>query len=277
MSKAVFIDFDGTYAHRGVVPAAHVEAVRGARRNGHLVVLCTGRPKSMVPHRILEAFDGLVGAAGGYVEIGGTVLADTRFPTDLASRVVALLLAHDAAFILEAPEALYGPVGIRERLRDILAPTLGSGGHQAAVNDILDPLRASHDLSGYSFGKVTIFSSPRPVEELAALIGPLVGSLPNSVTGLSDHAGELYLRGVNKAVGMALAAAHLGIDRSDVIGVGDGYNDLDMLAHAGTAVVVDGAPPELVAIADHLIAPPDRAGLVLGFAELGLTTALAGR
>lgn len=273
MPKTVFLDFDGTYAHHGRVPAGHVEAVLRARANGHRVLLCTGRPKSLVSPRILEpVFDGLVGAAGGYVEIGGQVLADTRFPEELASRVVTLLTSYDVAFILEAPEAMYGPVGIRERLSDVLGPTLGAAGSPDGMDDILAPVRAVADLTAHSFGKVAIFSSPIPVQELARMIGPLVGALPNSVTGLGGHAGEIHLRDVNKAVGIDVAAAHLGVSRSDIVGVGDGYNDLEMLAHAGTAVVVEGAPPEVLALADHVVASPDRAGLVRGFADLGLTT-----
>src|SRR5690625_7746640 len=46
--RCVFIDFDGTFAHRGVAPLAHAEAVHRARANGHLVLLCTGRPASIV-------------------------------------------------------------------------------------------------------------------------------------------------------------------------------------------------------------------------------------
>ena len=271
MPKAVFIDFDGTYADRGQVPAEHVQAVRGARENGHRILLCTGRPKAMVPHRILDSvFDGLVGAAGGYVEIDGTVLADRRFPEDLASQVVTVRTSHDVTFLLEAPEAVYGPVGIRERMRTILDRTLGPAG-STGVNDILDGVRATDNLRDHSFGKVTVFGSPIPVGELAQMIGPLVGTLPNSVTGLRGHAGEIYLRDVDKAGGMALAASHLGIGRSDTIGIGDGYNDLEMLAQAGTAVVVEGAPPEVLALADHIIPGPAEAGIARGFAELGLT------
>ena len=274
MPKAVFIDFDGTYAHRGQVPAGHVEAVLEARRNGHRILLCTGRPKAMVPPRILDpVFDGLVGAAGGYVEIGGRVLADTRFPAGLAAELVAVLTAHDAAFILEAPDALYGPVGIMERLLDILGPALGTDGSDEGLHDVVRHLRAVEDPGTRSFAKVSIFSSPIPVDELASMAGPLVGALPNSVVGLKGHAGEIHLRGLNKAVGIGIAAAHLGIARQDIIGIGDGHNDLEMLSHAGTAVAVDGAPPEVLALADHVVGPPHRAGLVRGFAELGLTGA----
>lgn len=273
MQKTVFIDFDGTYADHGLVPAAHVEAVLRARANGHRVLLCTGRPKVMVPSRILDqVFDGMVGAGGGYVEIGGTVLADTRFPSDLAEQVVSVLTSVDATFILEAPEALYGPVGIRERMHDMLMQTLGAAGAQDAADDILQPIQASADLSGRSFGKVNVFDSPVPVEDLARMIGPLVGALPNSITGLGGHAGEIHLRAVNKAVGIATVTAHLGIEWADVIGIGDSDNDLEMLAHAGTAVAVEGAPPAVLALADLVIAAPGRAGLVQGFAELGLTT-----
>lgn len=275
MPKTVFIDFDGTFAHHGQVPAGHLDAVREARANGHRVLLCTGRPKAMVPRRLLDSvFDGLVGAAGGYVEIEGTILADTRFPAALAARAVAVLAEHDATYVLEAPLELVGPAGVRERLRALLAAAFGDAAAASdAVDGILGPLRDDVAPGNASFGKVSVFRSPVPVEDLAAAIGPEVGSLPNSITGLDGHAGELYLRGVNKAIGVDLVAAHFGIPRADTIGIGDGHNDLEMLAAAGVAVAVEGAPPELLAIADLVIAPPAREGLVRGFAALGLTYA----
>lgn len=272
MPKAVFIDFDGTFADHGLVPDEHVRAVRRARENGHHVLLCTGRPKSTVPRRLLESvFDGLVGAAGGYVEIGGRVLADRRFPHDLAIRSIDFLRAHDATFILEAPEALYGPVGIRERMRTILELTLGAAASRDGVDDILSPLRETEDLHTHAFGKVSVFGSPIPVPELAEMIGPQVATVPNSVTGLHGHGGEIYLHGINKAVGMATVAAHLGIDPGDTIGIGDGWNDLEMLEQAGTAVAIEGSPPEVLALADHIVPGPAEAGLARAFAELGLT------
>lgn len=272
MPKAVFIDFDGTFADHGVVPAAHMEAVRRARENGHRVLLCTGRPKSTVPRRLLDSvFDGLVGGAGGYVEIGDTVLADRRFPQGLATRVVDLLTAHDVTFILEAPEALYGLPGIRDLMQAMLELTLGSPGSHEGADDLLDPIRETDAPGAHPFGKVSVFGSPIPVGELAEMIGPQVATVPNSVTGLHGHGGEIYLHGVDKAVGMSMVASHLGIDPSDAIGIGDGWNDLEMLEQAGTAVVVEGAPPEILALADHIVPGPAQAGIARAFAELGLT------
>lgn len=273
MGKAVFIDFDGTLADRGQVPDAHLTAVRKARANGHYVLLCTGRPRAMVPDAIVDAFDGFVGAGGGYVEIGGEVLADVRFPEAVAARTVGVLTDHDVTFLLEAPESVYAPLGTPERMRVALSATnwtddRGGGG----ADDILESIITRERLDEVSFGKIAIFHSPTPLPELVALIGPEVGALPNSITGLSGHSGEIYLHGLTKAVGMAVAAAHLGVETPDLIAIGDSHNDVEMLAHAGTAVAVTGAPEPVVALADHLIAAPEHEGLVEGFVTLGLVT-----
>jgi len=83
----VFLDVDGTYAAHGVVPPGHEAAVRAARRGGHRVFPCTGRPRSMVSDRLLATgFDGLVAGGGAYVVLGDEVLADRRFPAGPAAR-----------------------------------------------------------------------------------------------------------------------------------------------------------------------------------------------
>jgi hypothetical protein len=61
--RAVFLDFDGTYADHGVVPDGHVLAVRAVREAGHRVFLCTGRPRSMILSSVLAELDGFVAAA----------------------------------------------------------------------------------------------------------------------------------------------------------------------------------------------------------------------
>jgi Cof subfamily protein (haloacid dehalogenase superfamily) len=271
--RAVFLDVDGTYADRGVAPAGHVAAVRAARANGHLVLLCTGRPRCMLPARLLEpGFDGIVAAAGGYVEIGGVVLVDTRFPDELAERAVRVLDAHGVAYILEAPEVLLGPARVEARLRELLSEHLDpqDPDDTEGPGDALAALRTAEVLIGASFGKVTVVDSPLPVTALAAEIGPEVGALPSSIPGMGASAGELHLVGVHKAAGIDVVAEHFGLARRDVIAFGDGMNDVEMLAHAGVGVAIEGAHPRVLAAADRTAAGPAREGLATAFAELGL-------
>ncbi|HEY5879749.1 MAG TPA: HAD hydrolase family protein [Nakamurella sp.] len=275
MQRLVFLDFDGTYAHHGVVPAGHVEAVRAVRAAGNGVFLCTGRPRSMIPSGVLTEFDGFVAAAGGFVEIAGQVLADERFPADLAARVVKLLDGHDVAYLLEAPEAVYGPPGVDRRLAELLAGRLRStdSPEREGPLDILAALRMADDLTGASFGKITYFESPVSISSLAEQIGPEVGVLPSSIPDMGDSAGEIYLTWINKAVGMQKVADHLGVDREQVVGVGDGPNDLEMLEYAGVGVAIAGSNPRVLAVADMVAPGPHEEGLVAAFAELGLVGA----
>ncbi|MDQ4503135.1 HAD hydrolase family protein [Sinomonas sp. ASV322] len=271
--KAIFLDVDGTYAHHGIAPVAHEDAVRNLRAADHHVLLCTGRPKSMLSPKLLApGFDGLVAAAGGYVEFDGEVLADRRFPADVAARVVSVLDSHGVAYVLEAPERVYGPLGVDIRLESLLAglfPSTGDGDQKGQL-DILAALEMSADLSAASFGKVSCFGSPVPVSELAAEMGPGVGVVASSLAGMDGSAGEFYQLGVHKAVGIQAVVEHLGIGREDVVAAGDGLNDVEMLAYAGVGIAIDGAHPDVLAAADFVTPGPDDAGLVAAFAKLGL-------
>jgi Cof subfamily protein (haloacid dehalogenase superfamily) len=268
---AVFLDVDGTYADYGVVPDAHASAVRAARAAGHKVLLCTGRPVSMLPAHILDAgFDGLVASAGAYVEVDGEVLMDRRFPADLAARTVAALDAHDAVYVLEAQEALHVRPDAEQRLRDIIEAHFSQrpGGRALGSSAILGSL--SPMPFEPSFAKVSVFESPVSVAGLAAEVGEELDVVENSIADEGTHAGEIFQRGISKADGVAVAAAKLGIDRADTIAFGDGENDLQMVAYAGIGVAIQDSHPGLLALADCTALPPSRDGIARAFAELGL-------
>lgn len=270
MGRTVFIDFDGTYAHNGVIPAAHVAAVAEAQRNGHRILLCTGRPKSLVNADDIAVFDGLVAAAGGYVEVDGEVLADRRFPAELATRLVDLLQANQGAYILEAPDEVRVPNGVLDRVARLLT----GGGHSPslgkAADDILAPLVVTDDPASESFAKITCFDLAVPARTIAAALAPEVAVVPSSIGSLGERAGEFFLAEINKSVGIAVVEQHFGLDRSDIIAIGDSHNDLEMIAYAGTGVAIEGGVPELLADADLIVPRPQDGGLVVAFEKLGL-------
>lgn len=277
--RAVFLDIDGTYADHGLAPDAHVEAVRTARRLGHLVFVCTGRPLAMVPAHILEAgFDGTITGAGARVELDGQVLKDTRFDQDLAGRIVDALDAHDVAYILEAPESLHGRTGVDQRLREVLGPIFADrpqhdgvlGTDVDPLEDILGPMQYSDDLRAVSYAKISCFDSDVPLKQLVDLLGPQVGLIPSSLSALGDRAGEIFMAGTHKAVGIQVVEEHLGLDRADIVAIGDSANDIEMLEYAGVGIAVEGGHPAVLAVADRFTAGPAGNGVALAFAELGL-------
>ena len=132
-------------------------------------------------------------------------------------------------------------------------------------------LRTSADLSRTSFAKVTCFDSPVPVGEIAAELGGGVGALPSSIPGMGDSSGELFMAGVHKAVGIAAVVEHLGLSREDVVAIGDGPNDIEMIEYAGVGVAIEGSDEGVLAVADRTAPGPEQEGLVTVFAELALT------
>jgi hydroxymethylpyrimidine pyrophosphatase-like HAD family hydrolase len=63
---------------------------------------------------------------------------------------------------------------------------------------------------------------------------------------------DLAPEGVSKASALAEVAATLGVAQDDVLAIGDGRNDLEMLSWAGRGVAMGQAPPEVVAVADDV-------------------------
>lgn len=270
--RAAFLDFDGTLAESGIVPRAQAEAVLAARAAGHAVLLSTGRPASIVASGVAALFDGMITSAGGHLRIGEELLRDVRFPAALARRTVELLEAHGAAYALEAPEALWCSASSADRLerRRRGAPVPAAGELGRGFADILEAISVPEDPASVSFAKISVWSSPVPIEQLAAEIGPEVGALPNSISEDGRGSGELHLVEVDKVDGLRLAAEHLGVGIEDTVAVGDGRNDLGMLRAAGTAVAIRGSRPEVLAAADMEVAPPSEHGVEEAFARLGM-------
>ena len=68
--------------------------------------------------------------------------------------------------------------------------------------------------------------------------------------------------GVNKATGLKEICAELGVKKRNVLALGDGRNDSQMLKWAGRGVAMGDAPDEVKAIADHVTGTFDDGGTV---------------
>ena len=64
MGKIIFFDIDGTLVgFKGDILDSTREALQAAKRNGHKILLCTGRSKNQIyPWLLEEGFQGIVAA-----------------------------------------------------------------------------------------------------------------------------------------------------------------------------------------------------------------------
>ena len=85
---------------------------------------------------------------------------------------------------------------------------------------------------------------------------------------LNCHTSQpIYLEFVSKDAGKGGALKELGkiygIDRSEIIAVGDGYNDISMLEYAGLGAAMANAPDEIKAFCQHITASNDEDGVAI--------------
>ena len=67
---------------------------------------------------------------------------------------------------------------------------------------------------------------------------------------------------MNKATALAEVVASLGISAVDVLALGDGRNDIEMLQWAGRGVALGDASPEVAARANHVTGSFEDGGTV---------------
>ncbi len=71
--------------------------------------------------------------------------------------------------------------------------------------------------------------------------------------GEYDSIVEIYTKESNKGKGLKYVAQKLGFDPQNVIAIGDGHNDIEMLQFAKLGVAVKNSHPELLKIADIIL------------------------
>jgi hypothetical protein len=65
----------------------------------------------------------------------------------------------------------------------------------------------------------------------------------------------------SKAIAMAKIGQHYNIKQSEMIAVGDGFNDLSMIEYAGLGVAMGNADNEVKRIADYVTRSNDEDGV----------------
>jgi HAD superfamily hydrolase (TIGR01484 family) len=238
----VALDIDGTLvdALEHVTPAVR-DAVLRARDAGIHIVLSTGRSTFGIT-RVLELLD----LSGGYVVASNGAVAFSYWPVEVvdtttfdARETVKLLIEH-------VPDAL------------VAVEVIGRGyrvNRPFPDGEITGEMwiEAVEDLVAEPVTRVIIRDPSQSAEEFVELAERLGLHGINYFVGYTAWL-DLAPEGVSKASGLAGIAERLGIDRRDVLAVGDGRNDVEMLRWAGRGVAMGDAPLPVQVAADDVTA-----------------------
>jgi HAD superfamily hydrolase (TIGR01484 family) len=248
--RLVALDIDGTLlkwiegagqTHEQVAPAVH-DAVRRAHDAGAHIVLASGRsPHGMTV--IADLLDLEAGEPSWVVASNGAVVF--RYPPfevvheetfDARPAVEAILREHPGVLVAVEERG----VGFRVN-RPFPAGELSG---DMLITDVAD-LVAEH------VSRVIIRDPDSTAEDFLDLAGRLGLHGTDYVVGWTAWL-DLAPVGVSKASGLAHVAERLGVDAADVLAIGDGRNDIEMLRWAGRGVAMGQAVEPVIAAADDV-------------------------
>jgi Cof subfamily protein (haloacid dehalogenase superfamily) len=247
----VALDVDGTLVDwdNHMTPAVRTK-VREVAATGVPVVVSTGRsvPGVMDAAGKLGFDDGVAVASNGAVTISYSPVEVLSTVTFDARETVKLLLEHvpDAAVAVEE-------IGRGYRINKPFPDGEITG-------EMI--LQSVEDLVAEPVTRVIIRSPDQSAEEFIELAERLGLQGTNYFVGYTAWL-DLAPSGVTKASGLESIAARLGVERSRVLAIGDGRNDLEMLRWAGRGVAMGNAPVEVQDAADDVTETVENDGVVV--------------
>ncbi|HVB01803.1 MAG TPA: HAD family hydrolase [Acidimicrobiales bacterium] len=235
--RLIATDIDGTLIMRGGEASTRtVAAIRAADSAGVAVVLVTGRPPRTA--RLIAEALGVHGPA---------VCADGALVVDLASlRVIrdVRIAGHTASnIVVELTAAIPGIVFAWERGlewgHDDAWPLAALGRVARTLpGGIIGPvgLQAATGLS-----KLICHVGGADPDSVVRLVGQVLAGRAEVTTATSPPLAEVTRKGCDKREALEWLCQRMGINRHEVLAIGDGPNDLPMLLWAGRGIAMGNA------------------------------------
>lgn len=274
--RIAFLDVDGTlidHAQRLAPRAA--EAVHGARAAGHLVYLCTGRARVEIPDHVAAiGFDGVISAGGGFTDRGDERIGEHVMPPEHVDELVAFLDSRDIEYILQTYDEIYPSRGLLDRVRPVFADDEARS-RDAAATAALERLEKRMSYKGPaprgSVAKATFAGASADAYEIVQEgLGERFHIITGTIPYLGRSGGEVTARGITKGAAITELVAELGIDIADAIGIGDSYNDLEMLEVCGVGIAMGNADATVKSYADEVTERVEDDGVFHAFRRHGL-------
>ncbi|MEF9974692.1 MAG: Cof-type HAD-IIB family hydrolase [Clostridia bacterium] len=256
--RALALDLDGTLTNtqKTVTPRTR-EALFLAASRGVTVILASGRPvegmRKMAELVDLSRLDGYVLACNG-----ASILryrdGQMVFCADIPIETIAALQPLSARFGV----ALLGYAGDCVVTND----AANRYAQKEAYNNGL-ALEEQADLAraiARPIPKLMLVGEPERLARAAECAKALFSGQLNVFLSESYFL-EITPLGIDKAAGLRRLIDQLGIPREELIAVGDGLNDIPMLAFAGLGVAMQNAYPETKAAADAHTLSNDQDGV----------------
>lgn len=252
--QAIFSDFDGTLAgQNGLISPSLRQAIKSWTGSGKKFIIATGRQYVHLKHELenLDLPDPQIVRGGAEVvdPKTGEVIHSAYLDSSSVESLVKVLSENEIPFTAEQGGILYTPNG---EPTDLVPDMDYRPVSEMTYEDIAKIVLWVDDLDDQF---VADFMQTKIMGEFQNL-GVIKSYTPFNKTW------QITSTMVNKRVASEKVMEMLGLSYEQVIGIGDNYNDLDLLEACGLKVVVANAPQEVQQVADWVVPSYDQDGVV---------------
>ncbi len=274
--KIIFLDADGTLLHHeGFIPQSALQACQLAQKNGHKIVLCTGRQKVEVYGDMLKLnYDGMITGSGAHVEVNHQLLEERTFSKEQLQVLLEYMHKNDIDAIFETTKGLVGNQKTYDHLERMiqkqckhLSPELFA---KHGLVQVQHNLKVTDSILEYPVNKISFLESDISYQEIYDALHRQFDLVPATFAPFGKESGEISEKTITKATGMKSILNYFDRSAEDAIAIGDGFNDLCMFEVAKTSVAMGNAPIEVQKKADRITTSLDNNGIYNAFIVLGL-------
>lgn len=256
--KLLVLDIDGTLTNsKKEITEATKSAIQKIQRNGHIVVIASGRP---TPGTAKVADELELDKIGGYVlSYNGARITDWKtkeiiYQNTLDQEVISQLYSY-------ATENDLGLVTYQEQ--NVVTGTRHDDYMEleARINGI--PIVDVEDFPEFVDFDVNKCLLTAPIDSARQHEESISEMLDNANVCRSEPFFiEVMPQGVDKAASLDKLVQFLDMKQENTICCGDGYNDLSMIQYAGVGVAMENAQEEVKNQADFITKSNDEDGIV---------------
>lgn len=274
--KIIFLDADGTLLHHeGFIPQSALQACQLAQKNGHKIVLCTGRQKVEVYGDMLKLnYDGMITGSGAHVEVNHQLLEERTFSKEQLQVLLEYMHKNDIDAIFETTKGLVGNQKTYDHLERMiqkqckhLSPELFA---KHGLVQVQHNLKVTDAILEYPVNKISFLESDISYQQIYDALHRQFDLVPATFAPFGKESGEISEKTITKATGMKSILNYFDRSAEDAIAIGDGFNDLCMFEVAKTSVAMGNAPIEVQKKADRVTTSLDNNGIYNAFIVLGL-------
>lgn len=248
-------DVDGTLLNSSQELSPGVEnAVRRAAQAGVPLILATGKARGpWVPKvlpRLGQEMPGVFLQGLLVCDADGRIMYEQTLDDHLVIECIKFSKAHDLTLTAYCGDRILcaGTNEHTDRLLFYEEPTPEGVG---PLEDWVGKIRVH---------KMIMLAQHERILEIRPLAEKEFGGHASLTTALPGMVEVLPL-GASKGSGLAWLLDHLGVDASNVMAVGDGENDVEMLQLAGLGIAMGNAGPKTKSVADHIVSTNDDDGV----------------